>query len=51
MARIFFKKDSLTKYKIAIVSNAVNEFIKAIKRYEPTKFEVVYLLSEKTPSL
>lgn len=42
MARIFFKKDSLTKYKIAIVSNAVNEFIKAIKRYEPTKFEVVY---------
>lgn len=48
MARIFFKKDSLNKYKIAVINNAVDEFIKAIKLYEPTKFEVVYIDNENS---
>lgn len=42
MTRFFFKKDSFTKYKAAVINNAVDELIRAIKQYEPTKFEVVY---------
>lgn len=48
MARIFFKKESLNKYKIAVINNALDEFIKAIKLYEPTKFEVVYIDNENS---